>query len=252
MQSHTEADAVLTGRCKDRRKVANNTWLERHDNGDIAVRLHATDVVVYHPDESVTLNTGGWYSVTTKERMNRFTDFSVHSVKGEWYVNIRNPDYVYLAYDPDNSPNPAQQPYWSEPATPYADSMTWHGDHWTGAPGPDEVKVERARRKALTKEIKAFVSGITAEQIVDQFEDPGGDCFVCRCGQTSCLLSHVDERYFHAALARNAIAAKGYRSPDVIMSMAYGDAKRGKVDDLLTRSLTSFLKKNLIEGVATK
>ena len=34
-----QADALLTGRCKNRRKIANNTYLERRDNGDIAATV---------------------------------------------------------------------------------------------------------------------------------------------------------------------------------------------------------------------
>jgi hypothetical protein len=82
MQSYQEADEQLTGRCHKRRKIANNTWLERRSTNfdsdiedpddEIAVRLHNTDVVTFRRDGAITLNTGGWFTVTTKERINRF------------------------------------------------------------------------------------------------------------------------------------------------------------------------------------
>lgn len=43
----------------------------------------------------VTLNTGGWKSVTTKTRMNQFSAefcnnaFSVYQKKGQWFVNTK-------------------------------------------------------------------------------------------------------------------------------------------------------------------
>ena len=54
------------------RKVANNTWLERRGHGYIALRLHATNVAEFFDDGSVVLNSGGWRTMTTKDRINRF------------------------------------------------------------------------------------------------------------------------------------------------------------------------------------
>jgi len=244
MQSYTEADTVLTGRCKDRRKVANNTWLERRDDGSIGVRLHDTDVVTYHPDESITLNTGGWFTVTTKDRMNTFSPFGISSVKGEWQVALRNPDYDSSRYDPDTNP------YWGL-TVPYRDHMRWDGQDWHGIPTPDEITDERARRKAIRNEINAFIKGITPDDIVRQFNHPQGDCWGCMMfGTDDCLADHVDEHYFHLSLARRAVTDRGYRMPDVILSMILHDAERGQVSRDLTDALRKFLVKRLITGVA--
>src|SRR5258706_10774935 len=67
-------------------KVANNTYMETADNGDISFRLHSTDVVVRHADGSATLNSGGWRTVTTKERLNRYAPCRVYQEKFAWYV----------------------------------------------------------------------------------------------------------------------------------------------------------------------
>lgn len=90
INSYLSADAALhhrgTGEPMDTRVIANNTVLERLVSGDIAVKLHHTRVVTFHdypdaddPDqgEYVTLNTGGWYTVTTKDRMNRYAPDNV-------------------------------------------------------------------------------------------------------------------------------------------------------------------------------
>lgn len=67
-----------------RRKIANNTYLERLVDNSIAVRLHATDVVVIFPDDVVVLNSGGWRTKTTKDRLNRFAGpFTVVSERRE-------------------------------------------------------------------------------------------------------------------------------------------------------------------------
>lgn len=243
--NHAEADALLTGRCKDRRKVANNTWLERHDDGAIAVRLHDTDVVTYHPAGGFTLDSGGWRTVTTKERMSRFTDISVSQTAGEWFISEPNPAFDRSIRWPDTGNEGV--PYWLE-SFPYADGATRLPDGtWRGVPAPDEMDALRSRNRKTKRQITKFVKSITAEQIVTAWEDTAGDCFLCRFpGQPTCLQSHLDEGYFHATLASRAVGN------DYVMSMIYGAAKRGQVSDMLTRKLAAYLRKNLLEGVATR
>ncbi len=62
---------------------------------------HATEVVrVEHQDNGIkliTLNTGGYYTATTKRRMNQFAEeygygFHVFQEKGDWFVTIRPGD----------------------------------------------------------------------------------------------------------------------------------------------------------------
>ena len=62
---------VKGGRSKVSRPIENNTRIEQRGE-DYAVRLHETDVVTFHMDGSVTLDSGGWLTVTTKARMNEF------------------------------------------------------------------------------------------------------------------------------------------------------------------------------------
>lgn len=66
------ARVLAGGRSKDSRKIANNTWLERRGDHEIAVRLHGTDVVTFHDDGSVTFRTGGWNTSTTRARLNAY------------------------------------------------------------------------------------------------------------------------------------------------------------------------------------
>lgn len=84
--TYAEAGALLTGRCEHRRKLGNNTYLERIAAGyAISIRLHQTHVVTFHPNGSITLNSGGWRTVTTKRRMNQ-AGARVFQDKFVWYV----------------------------------------------------------------------------------------------------------------------------------------------------------------------
>jgi hypothetical protein len=63
-------------------------------NGHISVVYHETLIVEATPN-TVTLDTGGWRSVTTKRKMNQAArqfglGYGVHQRKGEWYVSRWN------------------------------------------------------------------------------------------------------------------------------------------------------------------
>jgi hypothetical protein len=83
-KSYTEAATYLAGRTSV--KLGNNTWLERLEGLQfIGVRLHNTYIVRFHYNGKVTLHTGGYYSVTTKERLNQFINGRVYQKAHQWY-----------------------------------------------------------------------------------------------------------------------------------------------------------------------
>ena len=83
-------------------RLANNTYLSWQDeikpmtsNGLtpspswFGVRLHKTNVVTFHSDGSIVLDSGGWKTVTTKDRINCALPpgWSVYSTRGVWYLS---------------------------------------------------------------------------------------------------------------------------------------------------------------------
>lgn len=78
MTQYAQADKLLTGRNHESRKVGNNTYLQRRGD-DIAVMLHATDIVTFHPDGTFTLNTGGWHTPTTLDRLREWAPVSIET-----------------------------------------------------------------------------------------------------------------------------------------------------------------------------
>lgn len=87
-KSFAEAMQVLAGR--DSIRLGNNTYLEYHADRDgsrvyVAVRFHNTNVVIFHDDGRVTLHSGGYHTVTTKERINRFVDGRVFQKDFDWF-----------------------------------------------------------------------------------------------------------------------------------------------------------------------
>lgn len=121
---YASAEAFLvnlkTGRPVPRKKIANHTYVERGGHstgrgdqiavGEIGIVYHETAVVVYTRDGRVRLNTGGWLTTSTRDRINRFThgELRLTSANARWIV-------IY-ARDPEGH-------YWSGPSVPFEDGM---------------------------------------------------------------------------------------------------------------------------------
>jgi hypothetical protein len=103
--THDKAIALVRGkRNKTTRKLGNNTYARILDDGSVAIRLHNTDVVTIHPDNTYTLATGGWKTYTTRSRIEEYApvrvsgkcetrswdagDWTVRPSHGEWRVEI--------------------------------------------------------------------------------------------------------------------------------------------------------------------
>jgi hypothetical protein len=80
-------------------KLANNTVAVRRDQNKIAIRLHYTDVVTLTRDGKYILKTGGWHSMTTKDRINGFSPACVSQKKGDWFINVVTPFYEGVTVD---------------------------------------------------------------------------------------------------------------------------------------------------------
>jgi hypothetical protein len=86
----TNAEAtkmVLGKRNRGERKVGNNTYAYILLDGSVAIELHGTKVVIIHPDDSVTLNSGGYRTSTTKKRINQYSPMKVYQKNYTWYLD---------------------------------------------------------------------------------------------------------------------------------------------------------------------
>jgi hypothetical protein len=98
---------MLTGRPE--RTIGNNTQLRRDHDGSIALVLHWTAVATYHPDDSIALDSGGYQTTTTKDRINK-------ALAGRGRVYAQDFAWYYApAYD------------WDHPV-PFVDGMVIHAD----------------------------------------------------------------------------------------------------------------------------
>lgn len=75
---------VLAGR--ESVRLGNNTYLENLPGLQfIGVRLHNTYIVRFHYNGQITLHSGGWRTVTTKDRINEFISGRVYQKRGVWF-----------------------------------------------------------------------------------------------------------------------------------------------------------------------
>jgi hypothetical protein len=68
----------------------------------IAVRLHSTHIVKFYEDGRVTLHTGGWRTVTTKDRINEFITGRVYQKNHDWYYVGHNTEGAIAWEYPDD------------------------------------------------------------------------------------------------------------------------------------------------------
>lgn len=184
------------------RKVANNTFRYTTEDGCEVFRLHTTDVVTRLPDGRIKLDSGGWKSVTTKDRMNAFAPgYYVTSGKGGWRVGRRGDWSKNVAfYDgmilPDALDNPSA----------------------------DDLSAQReAEATKLKKEISAF-----AKLYTNGIPMPGaGDCWLCMMPDnedTEHLREHIREGYAHGTLAVNAMRWAGATDQNIRYHIGYAGA----------------------------
>lgn len=240
IMTYEEIDKVLVGRNLMSKKYSNNTYLVRRDNdGNIALRYHQTDVVVYESNGDIILNSGGWYTKTTKERINAGimnTPLTMWQVKGRWYLsNKRCSDDMRINM------------------IPYQDGMVIHFDGSTNGQGKDHLKED----KALKKRVKKFAQ-LCADKL--PLEKPnGGDCWFCYMvtaqgknlgdsisDKINHLDRHIKDRYIVPSLVYNALKENG--SGPIYFQGAFdtvplGDSMLSIAKDQVKRSVYRYILK---------
>ncbi len=79
------------------RKLAHNTFVEADQDGSLGVRFHLTRIITFHPDGSFTVNTGGYRTVTTKQRLNALlpAGYGIHQVSYVWRIATPEGDFEF-------------------------------------------------------------------------------------------------------------------------------------------------------------
>lgn len=190
--------AIMRGIDAESAKILANNTVEYRKDGTRVIRLHHTDIMTFLPNGKIRLNSGGWQTVTTKERLNRYLPrpYGISQRKGQWSLCA----------------------HWSDDCVPFYD-----GIEFDPAKGLPKAKVSvTAKNAKLAAKINRLVDKVYK---MEQLPMPGpGDCWFCNLrdkdghtmgelgDNTDHLMSHIKEGYLHGSLIANALAATG-RNP---------------------------------------
>ncbi len=215
------------------RQIGNNTFKVEYSGGKSAIRYHHTDIITYHPNGDIILNTDGWLTSTTKERMGYLneTGYSIQQVNKIWYLVNRLTGQKWT----------------------YQDGITIHPNGEVSENGTDPQKLLK-----VDKQIKKYIEGYIKALFDSQISQPGpGDCWGClmkdvKTGKTVMgtdhLLSHFEEKYYVPSLLMNAIevfpvsiAAKS----SIGYYLKYHDQKCESFDNIARIQIKSSLRRYL-------
>lgn len=177
--------------------VGHNTVRFVADDGaTVGIRLHDTQILTMK-GTWITLNSGGWRTMITKERMNHWMRQhhqnlapTVQSDKGQWKV--------YFPWKP-GTPGAAK----------FVDGMrvnpyTYEVLYPAGRENADRIIVERVDR--YVKALKMSV-----ERTGHLPRPSPGDCFICQTGMGGGhIREHLKEKYLMGTLIVRAMESKGY------------------------------------------
>ncbi len=225
------------------RKVNNNTWLvslgtDFGGHSVYGIKLHDTVIVEYSASGAITLDSGGWRTLTTRNRMNDYTDgISVQQRKHIWYVTAFG-DQEYL----------------------FRDGICITA---TGAVLNTMTKEQWDEELKLQKEINKYAQKFADAMPVEL--PSSGDCWYCSMVEEGTgrpwgdlskdrdhLLSHIEEEYFVPSLALLALREAGYRDifilqlSNMFILPDYSPSSGSVHRDALKRALNKYLYKRLL------
>lgn len=185
-------------------------------SGTRVVRYHQTNIVMFHPDGTVRLDNGGWFTRITKQKMNEVLVkpfLGIYQEGGSWkYGSYRYTNGMMIGKN-------------GIPLNPE------YGDD--------------GKTKRLKKLIRQYIRGIPA-WVAKNKENLGtmsGDCFECMMEtqhewmNSDHLVLHLEEKYYMWSLFYNAVVWSG-RNPQMMMHMMW----------IVPRTVSNYLKFRL--GIA--
>jgi hypothetical protein len=220
----TKAD-LLSGCTKavqsSRMAVGRSTVKVEYQDGTSALRYHDTDVITWDSYNGiVTLNSGGFRTSTTKDRINTYSNgIRIYQEKGNWFVSTA-----------------------VEKNLLFYDGITFNSG---GELVSEKKELDSKRINGIKKKISKFVKLVDS---LDKVPFPNaGDCWYCSMfasKDNSHLKSHIDEGYMHGSLIYNALTEKGYIDPALIMQM--------NCKDSIKRAVRVYLSKRLLPDVCSR
>ena len=227
-QSCQEIIAIQEKRGLDKKRLSNNTYLRKLENGAFAITLHQTDVVTIFERDGQTiyrLNSGGYQTVTTKDRLNTYSPARLYQKRGVWYLNENG-----CATEGRND-------------LIYFDGVEI--DKCGRVINKEFAPVDTLdKKKKLDRMINEYIRGFAKDALENGLGVPdAGDCLMCRiyadrANDDDCehIYSHLQEKYFTRTFLFYCLKIHGYSNPRFTWQMITVDCEKGR-DDTLKREL---------------
>jgi len=232
---------------RDSRKIQNNTYARLVDDGSIVIRYHATDILTYHGDDTMTIDTGGWHTTTTAARYSNWLPrlWSVSNDRGAWNVWTPNGERTTSTYDPTYSYSTVAPAFRIWDGMIITDEPRQRVVNYRGAP---DFTADDELRDVLAGMIADYVALYDRDRIVELFgngDDPvstAGDCFYCliefaddqstdhMTRNVSHIVSHLIESYSMVSIVRNAFRLKRRLIPANIPAISLDDLEFARIE----------------------
>jgi len=209
--------------------IDNNTLEIKYKDGSKAIRLYNTNIITYHKNGSFILNSGGWRTPKTKDRINKYAPVNIWQKNSIWYINGN---------------------YNIKDAILFFDGIRFRAD---GSLISKPKKDITAKVNRVKKQIKNFVN------LIDNMNKlplpSNGDCWYClmqtenkislgdKIKDNSHLKQHIKEKYIHGSLLVNALREAGYNDRGIYFQL------HGEYKGNVKRALTKYLQKHLLSDV---
>lgn len=256
------------------KKIANNTIQYKLADGTEVIRLHNTDIFTKYRNGKIVLNTDGWLTPTTKDRLNNYTDalmpkgyrLGISQEKKRWTVSVQK----YLGT--------TEEPFYINGEF----IKNYTHENWetvSNAPFVDGIEIYRGKipQKYLKKAERNIKDLNKAEALIekylkkckDQFQKngvplpDGGDCWYCLMFErdqpfdgnvvkhndtNNHLVMHMKEGYIHGAIIYNALNEAGYNAGFYMQMANHERTGKNYEIDTIIRSMRKYLRRRL--GVA--
>ncbi len=177
---------------------------------DYAIRFYETDIVTFKPDGSIVLNSGGYRTATTKQRINEFAPMlTITQKNGLWYVQAQDQTVLFT----DNMVIPPH-----------------------GFIGNDEdAHKALVAKKTVDKMVSRYIRGFVNDMIANGISEPSdGDCWCCNMRNVDNpniepmgydhYVSHFKENYYVPTIFYKALQERKYGNLGLVLNMMKTDA----------------------------
>lgn len=185
--------------------IARSTRIVKIGADCYGIKFHETIVAQYHPNGSIVLNSGGWRTKTTKERIN-------YALSIDWPYRIISDNGQWFLYSSSGYPKGDKICLFTDYLIVKA-----NGDILGGLP------VSSDNTKQIKKQCRKYAKDFIDSLFNGEIPAPGnGDCLYCHMRDATSrkplgeatkdsihIQSHIEESYFVPSLLVNAMERFG-------------------------------------------